>query len=415
MKKNNIIAIFPTERDLRELGMVNKKYGYNLIFYGKNPRNHIKDFDISYCIKDILSFMKNKSIDAIIGTHDYPATLIASIICKKLGLSSPDVTSILICQHKYYCRQYQKKCVPEAYVESKIISPFKSEKIPFDFPFFIKPVRSFFSIMAAKIENIAQYKEYLVKAKKHFSDFNKPFNFILKEYPEYQYNADHLIAERLIIGKQVTIEAYCFHNEVHIIGIVDSKMHENKISFKRFDYPTTLKKSIKNKIEEITRKIIKYIGFDNGVLNIEYFINASEDQIKIIEINPRICSQFADLMEKVNGINTYEVQLSIALGGDPKNIRKEKYFKYATSFVLREFKDKKIKSLPDQKCIGSILRKYPDARIEIYGKEGDMLSRELNDMASYRYGLINIGENSKSALYTKYDKILEALDFQFEG
>ena len=267
--------------------------------------------------------------------------------------------------------------------------------------------------MAAKIENVQQYEAYLVKARKHIRDFNAPFNFILKEYADYRYNSDYLIAERLISGKQVTIEAYCFHKEINIIGIVDSKMHQNKISFKRFDYPTALNKRIQNKIEEITRKIIRYIGFDNGILNIEYFINLREDQIKIIEINPRICSQFADLIEKVKGINTYEIQLLIAMDKNPKNIRKEKHFKYAASFVLREFKDKIIKSLPDKKNIETVLKTYPDARIEIYGKVGDMLSGELNDMASYRYGLINIGENSKRALYAKYDKIITFLDFKF--
>ncbi len=414
MKKNNILVILPTKRDLRELEIVNKEYGYNLIFYGKNPRNSLQDFNITYFIKDILSFIKNKNINAIIGTHDYPAALTAAMISKKLNLPSPDIESILLCQHKYCCRQYQKKYVPEAYVESKIISPYKNEKLPFDFPFFIKPVRSFLSIMAAKIESFQQYNDYLIRARTHLNVFNAPFNLILKEYPEIQYSADNFIAEKYITGRQVTLEVYSFKGELNTIGIVDSKMYPNRISFKSFDYPAVIKKSIREKMENVSRKITRAINFDNGILNIEFFLNLRNGVVKIIEINPRMCSQFADMMEKVNGINTYAIQLLLALGDNPKKIQKDKKFKYASSFVLRKFKDRKILSLPNKKNIETVLKKYPDARIEIFGKEGDMLSAELNDLSSYRYGLINIGEDSKKELHEKYNQIYKSLEFKFE-
>ena len=45
--------------------------------------------------------------------------------------------------------------------------------------------------------------------------------------------------------------------------------------------------------------------------------NQENDTIHIIEINPRMCSQFADLFEKVDGTNTYEYALALATGVRP--------------------------------------------------------------------------------------------------
>ena len=39
---------------------------------------------------------------------------------------------------------------------------------------------------------------------------------------------------------QVTLEAYRFKGNVKMIGIVDSIIHKNTISFKRFDYPSAI-------------------------------------------------------------------------------------------------------------------------------------------------------------------------------
>jgi len=128
-----------------------------------------------------------------------------------------------------------------------------------------------------------------------------------------------------------------------------------------------------------------------------------------------MCSQFADLMEKAKGANTYEIQLLLSLGLNPERLFKDRpaAYKYASSFVLRSFKDKKIIRLPSEEDICGLKKIYPDARVEIYGKENHLLSDELNDMKSYRYGIINLGANSKKELSQKYKNCLAMLDFKF--
>ena len=48
------------------------------------------------------------------------------------------------------------------------------------------------------------------------------------------------------------------------------------------------------------------VGFDHSCYNIEMFHDPAQDAISIIEINPRMSYQFADLFERVDGMSSFE-------------------------------------------------------------------------------------------------------------
>lgn len=410
----NIIIIFPTERDHRETGLLQNKDEHNYIFYGKNPREELGSFDAGAFMSSFLEDFKVKNIDGIFGTHDYPGSIIAAFLADKLGLNGirPDIN--LSIQHKYKSRIAQLRLVPEAVPEFYLIDPFgASVAPPLDFPFFIRPVKSFFSIFAARMDDMEEYNKYISGVKKHLIDFSRPFSQLFKICGISGAGSEGLIAEENLKGKQVTLEGYVWKERFNMIGIVDSIMYPGTISFKRFEYPSSLKPSVKKRMENIAKKLITGIGFNNGIFNMEFFYDPEGDSIKIIEINPRMASQFADMMEKVNGTNTYEIQASLALGRDPVNRKDNGRFKYAASFVLRSFKDRKILKLPGSSGINKILEIFPEARIEIYGSAGARLSDTLQDFESYRYGIINLGGDSREELFEKFNTCMEYLKFEF--
>lgn len=83
---------------------------------------------------------------------------------------------------------------------------------------------------------------------------------------------------------------------------------------------------VQARMGNLALRFIQSIGFDNGVFNVEVFYDSVNDAIHIIEVNPRMCpqfadlleKQFADLLEKVNGVNSYEIALAIAAGVRPR-------------------------------------------------------------------------------------------------
>ena len=413
----NIVIICPTIRDHREIDKISRdeKYRHNYIFYGKNPREDLSAFDPCSFINKFQDDFNDISIDGIIGTHDYPGSIVASILSEKLKIPGPGTIPNLICQHKYYSRIYQEKVVPEAIPEFFLIDPSdKKYDGPPYYPVFIKPVKSFFSIFAARIDNKQQYSEFMGSYRKHKDKFSKPLNILLKKYSDLKINADYLIAEKLMTGQQVTLEGYVYNGKIEIMGITDSIMYPGTISFKRFEYPSSLPTGIQERMAGIARSFMSSTGFDNGVFNIEFFYNPEKDTVKIIEANPRMASQFADLMEKVEGINTYKIQIDLCLGKDPIPAGDPGKFKYATSFVLRSFEDKRIVRLPGKDDITKIYNIFPEARIEIYGKEGALLSEELQDMQSYRYGIIDLGGNSRQELDDKFKQCTRLLSFDLK-
>ncbi|MGM0368673.1 MAG: ATP-grasp domain-containing protein [Actinomycetota bacterium] len=412
----NIVIICPTIRDFREIEKVNteEKYNHNYIFYGKNLRENLGTFDPVKFIEKFQKDFRHMKVDGIIATHDYPASIIASILTEKLGIPGVRTFLNLLCQHKYYSRIYQSKVVPDGVPVFFLVNPSgnNSSRPPY-FPIFLKPVKSFFSIFASRIDNVEQYKRYVKLFLDHNRKFVKPLNILLKKYSDFKINADYLIAENLLAGQQATLEGYVFEGKIKVLGITDSIMYPGTISFKRFEYPSSLPSNIKERMSEIARNFISFIKFNNGMFNIEFFYNFYDNTVKIIEVNPRMASQFADLMEKVEGTNTYKIQIDISLGRKPDFKKRGGNFEYATSFVLRSFKDKKIIKLPKREDLEKVLSLFPDARVEIYGKVGTQLSEYLQDMQSYRYAVISLGGNSRQDLDKKFNQCTRMLKFNF--
>ena len=101
---------------------------------------------------------------------------------------------------------------------------------------------------------------------------------------------------------------------------------------------------------------------------------SKKDLIQIVEINPRMVGQFADLLEKVDGTNTYEIMLALAAGERPVVKKREGKFKVAASFVLRCFEDKRVVRLPDRKQISDLKRLLPETLVHLFYEEGERMS-----------------------------------------
>ncbi len=422
--KDKILVVCPTIRDKRELYLtgLDKKFDISFQSYDDTTLERIvcnnigwlsEDFNPKKTIDFLVQFCNKESINGIIGTEDYPGCIFASIVAKHVNKLGPRPTAVLRCQHKYYSRIDQQVFVPEATPVFQLINPitFADEILRLPFPLFIKPVKAFFSFYANKVNCLQELQKCITESIMPEA-FLSQFNWFLKQYSPYKLDGHYLIAEELLQGDQVTVVGSVFNKEITIHGIVDSIMYENTICFKRFEYPSSLPETVQKRMGIIAQKIMKKINFDNGMFNIELMHNPNTNDIHIIEINPRMPSQFADLFEKVNGINLYEILCNGVLGITQQK-KSAGIHSIAASFVLRIFEDKKVVKIPSQKEIEKVLSLMPDARIQITASEGNMLSEEFQDGKSYRYCLIHLGARDKQELLEKYEFCLKHLPFKF--
>lgn len=243
--------------------------------------------------------------------------------------------------------------------------------------------------------------------------FFRPFDEMVAKYTDLGMGSGYLVSEGLLSGHQVSLEGYVHNGVSVILGIVDAIMFPDTMSFKRFQYPSKLPETVLQRMEDIARRFLIGIGYDNAMFNVELIWNPETDDVKIIEINPKIASQFPDLFQKVDGTNTYKSLLELAVGQKPTFKHGQGEFKLAASCVLRIFEDQYVNSVPSAQDIQVVNDKYPDALIMVTAVAGKRLSELLQDTASFRYGLINIGANNQEELDTKFEDIRTMLPFHF--
>jgi len=415
-----ILLVCPTHRDYRELPRLSSpgtKYLFhdyactsledligNPVCHGDLAADPLDE------IEAILAKVEGIDIAAVISSDDYPGSALAAAIAKRLGLPGPEPEAVLISQHKYLSRLAQAKLVPDAVPPFALIDVAEGAALPagLSFPLFAKPVKSFFSIGAETVSSASELAALLPRWA-GFDQFFLPLDRLLQRYTGSSIGTQRLLAEGLLKGEQVTVEGYVHGGKANIMGVVDSIMFPGTLAFSRFDYPSFLPESAQARMAEIAVTLIEGLGFDNGLFNIEMMYDADADRIFVIEINPRMASQFADLYEKVDGTSSYTVLLDIAQGRAPRFEPRRGRYGFAASFVLRSFEDHIVTALPAEADLDQLARLYPDIRIELHATLGRKLSDEFQDGKSYRYGIVNLGGRDRADVLEQFAACRESL------
>lgn len=411
--KKRVLVICAQERDYRELSF--HKNDYDIIFHELN------NFNLHYCLKNADEFndpievvnslikeYKNENINAVISSSDYPGIILASILAKEFGLNAPEIEPTILCQHKYYSRVLQSKIIPECVPNFH----FLENENHLGYPFFVKPVKSSFSVSSHAIHGPHDLKDILTinpLPKNFIGSFEK----FVKTYTQIDHPVDKFVAEEFLSGHQVTVEGFSYKSKIYFLGIVDSNFYPNTMCFESFTYPSKLPLEVQNRIKKFSEKFVEYINLDNGFFNIEFIYDDKNDKIYLLEINPRIAAQFADLYEKVDGTNAYKILLQVALNEEPQLLTKNGKYEAAGSFVLRNFKDSIVRKIPLELERQRAKNLCPEMRLEVYAKPQTKLSDFPQDGKSFRYAVYNIGAKSKDKLKEVADEIKKILNFQF--
>lgn len=346
-------------------------------------------------VETIVSRFGGQRLAGVISADDYPGSTLASIVARRLGLAGPSPAVNLLLQHKLQARRVQLRLTPDATPAFAAVPPDGTPPLPF--PFFVKPVKSFFSIGAQVVRSMPELEAWRSQWSEREAFF-QPFEQLLETFGEVPLEPERLLAEGLLYGRQVTLEGYARGGEMGILGIVDSVFVPGTLAFERFDYPSTLPHAVQARMAEIAQRLLGGLGFEDSLFNIEFVWDPKTGRIGIVEVNPRIASQFADLYEKVDGFNSYEVLLDLATGRRPTLRRRQGRHAFAASCVLRTFEDAHVANAPDRAALDRVAARWPDARVEVLVETGQRLSDEMQDGTSYRFGVINLGGPDLSAV-----------------
>jgi hypothetical protein len=420
-QRKNILVIAPNPWSVQEIARLNQIY--NFIFLEDQFQKEkmsvidklrlIRGLKFKKYIDKAIQMARLRNIDAILGPDEFISCLYASAASEKLGLASNSMQLELSFQHKYYSRLLQQKFVPEAVPKFGILKV----DAPPPFPFFAKPIRGSASLMAQRLNSKEELKSFLkipMMKKLFYMRMLSTFENIAEKFGGLKKIGSPLIYEEVLSGEQYTLEAYVHEGEHHFVGVVDSVMYpQSKISFSKFVFPSRLPEAIQSRMREIAERLMKGAGYKFGFYNIEFFYNEKTDDLKIIEINPRMAFQFTDLYEKVLGFNTFDLWLKMLTRSKVDKLKDSPRGKhrFAASLVLRSFQDGFVEKTPSSEDFLKIEKEF-DARIMKMAIAGMQLSSDIfQDVESFRLMTVNLGGESVQEIEEKYQSIVSRLPF----
>lgn len=424
MSRKRVLVLSPNAWDLDELSRPAYQRDYDFVFHeaGFYDRPVLLaglTFDVLASIQRAIDAGRRARVDGVIGTHDYPASLQAAAVAAGLGLPGAPVATALMCHHKYLFRRAVCGEVPDATPAFGLIDPFdfSPTSLPLPLPFFVKPVKGTLSLRAGVAHDFPTLKRIL-----RFSPLQKlaalsvirSFNQLLEQYTAYDAHANWFIAEEVLRGDhQVTVEGFVDEGRVDIMGVVDSIMYPGTRCFQRFEYPSQLPDAIRARMCAIVERVVNATGFRHGCFNVELLYDTLRDDVSVIEMNPRMCTQFSDLYEKVDGTNGYEVQLALATGRRPSLRKNQGRYAVAASFVSRTFEDRKVVGLPEPSRLAAVRERFPDLVVKFLCRQGQWLSQHPQDLTSYRYRIVNMGARSRAELDAAFREVAPLLAVRF--
>jgi hypothetical protein len=357
-----LLIVAPQERDLAAVERLGLRARHTIELAGT-------DLDAGAALDiDALAAAWDGRIDGVLGTKDRSA-LVAALLADRLRLPGPSPAAMLACQLKDRSRALQRELVPEATPRAW---PLRDGPPPFPPPFFVKPVVGRLSLGAQRIDSLAEL------------DALEPPGYVAEYAALAGVEAGGFLAEELVRGQEVTVEGFVAEGRVTVVGVTDSVKYAGTNSFERFEYPSALPPERIAELRGVVERLLPGLGFDGGFFNVELAV-PEDGPAQLIEVNGRIASQFAPLVEAVQGRSTYEALFALAAGETPAWEPREPNG-VALSYAVRVFEDGLVEAVP------------PAADdVELLVRPGLRLSEQgINDVASFRLAIFDVWAPSRA-------------------
>ncbi len=388
--------------------------GFDLFVFPSNA--NLLVFDIFRFVDKLVEKYRAVRIDAVVSTQEQFGAMAAALLAEKLGLSTGSITGILNAQHKLIARQILARELPEANVPFATF-PYTvrhAADIDLPFPFYAKPVKAAYSVLARQVDDFADLKQHL-----NFRTWEmfiikrlvRPFNDVVASLGVSEVNGHYMIGEEIIGGFQVNVDGFVVDGRIEILGIVDAVMYPGTDAFLRWEYPSRLPADWQANVRRTAEKTVAALGLNHGLFNVEIRVCTHSGNCKVVEVNPRMAAQFSNMYEAVDGINLHDLAIRLALGENVTATKKVMPDRFATSFVYRRFDGLAQPNLPNAAQIKALADFDPRAQLATFKKIGNGLKREMRWLKSYRYACLNLAAGSESELTDKYHHASALLGF----
>jgi biotin carboxylase len=357
-------------------------------------------------------------VDAIVGFWDFPVSTLVPVLCERFGLRGASLESVLRCEHKYWSRLVQQEVIDE-YPPFALVD-LDDTTVPAEvgYPCWLKPVKSFSSKLAFEVTDDQEFAAAMAELREGIARVGEPFEYLLEQVDLPAEIADAggqaVLAERALSGNRAAVEGYVQHGRAVVYGVLDSLTYPDVSSFLRHQYPSQLPEHMRERLADVSRRLMEKIGLDDATFSIEFFCDPDSGEINVLEINPRHSQAHAAMFEQVDGFPNHDYMLKVALGEDPAPAGEGRY-RISARWYLRRFSDAVLLRGPTADEIAAVEREHDGVRVFRKAPDGARLS-ELHGQDSYSYELAQlvVGADDEAQLKEKYEQCVAALRFEYE-
>ena len=368
--------------------------GFDLFSFPSNAR--LVGFDLERFADRQARRGRAEGWAGVVSHHEQFGALAAALVAERLGLPGTPVSAILACQHKLHARQVMQQACPDANLGFAGLDAHYGGAVPqgLHYPLYVKPVKAAFSVLARRVNNHAELHQHTRFGWRELWVIRRlvePFERVARQRLPQAGTAHRLLLEEPVAAEQFNLDGYVFNGRAHALGVVDAVMYPGTQAFMRWDYPSRLGADVQARALDVAQRFLSAVGFSHGMFNVEFFHDAASGRLSIIEVNPRMASQFSDLYRRVQGIDPHAMSLALAQGLDPATLpRCAPVGGAAASLVYRALSPAQTAVMPSAAQQAALARQYPDALLFLFPKQGHSLERDFKWLGSYRYGIVHL-------------------------
>ena len=369
--------------------------GFDLFSFPSSLR--LAGFDLERFVAGLAARARRRGWSGVVSHHEQFGALAAALLAESLGLPGTRPEAVLACQHKLHARRVLEQVAPEATLGFAELPVRYGDDIPdgLVYPTFVKPVKAAFSVLAREVrsrDELQAHTRFAPWEKWVIGRLVEPFDRVARRRLPGAGTAHRLMLEQPMRAAQYNLDGWVYRGEARAIGVVDAVMYPGTQAFMRFDHPSRLAPQVQRRALDVAQRFLRAVGFDHGLFNMEFFHDPASDRLAVIEFNPRLASQLADLYLRVQGIDAHAMAVALALGDDPAALpRAEPVAGAASSFVYRAFDPDDVPSQPSAARTRALHEEFPDALMLGMPKRGGSLRRDFKWLASHRYGVMHLG------------------------
>ena len=370
--------------------------GFDLFAFPSNA--HLIHFDLRRFAARQARRGARRGWAGVLSHHEQFGALAAALVAEHLGLPGTTPEAVLAAQHKLHARRVLQQVAPEANLAFAELDAAYGAPIPegLSYPRFVKPVKAAFSVLAREVRSRDELQAHTRFGHRELWVIRRlvePFEQVLRERLPHAGSAHRMLLEEPLPTSvpQFNLDGWVQEGQVHALGVVDAISYPGTNAFMRWEYPSRLALDVQARALDVARRFLGAIGFTHGFFNMEFFFDEASGRLAVIEFNPRLASQFSDLYQRVLGVDVHAMTLALALGQDPMALpRRAPRAGAAASLVYRAFPGEVTPPMPSAAQQAQFSRRYPDALLFAYPRQGRELARDYKWLGSWRYGIVHL-------------------------